>query len=322
MTRTALAALGASALALAAPFSFAQGYPTKPVRVIVPYPAGGADVFLRLITPKMSESLGQSVVVDNRAGANGVIGTAEAAKAAPDGYVILFGPSSSQIGAKLLMKAATYDPVKDFTPITTVHESPMLLTVHPSLPVQSVKELVDYAKKNPGKLSYGTVGNGSVMHLNGEVFLRATGTEMLAVPYAGLPALVNDTLGGRVQVGFSTLASTVAQAQAGKLRAIAILEPRTLSILPGVPSVSQTIPGFRKPAAWTGLFGPAGLPRPIVARLNEAAVRALAAADVREAFEKAHGVALGATPEETRAYLESELELTTKVVKEIGLQPE
>lgn len=302
--------------------SAAQNYPARPIRVIVPYATGGADVFMRLIAPKLSEQLGQPVVIDNRPGANGVIGTSEAMRAAPNGYVLLFGPVSATIGARFLMKNVPYDTARDFTMISTVHESPMVITAHPSIPAKTVQELINYARQNPGKLSYGSVGGGSVMHLNAESFLRATHTEMLHVPYNGLGQMLIDSVAGRVPIGFSTLASTIGHVQAGKLRAIAVLEPRTVGALPGVPSVNATLPNFRKPAAWSGIFGPAGLDPTIQMKLSELTRKVLALPEIRVAFEQNHGLVLGSTPKEMSDLLATETDLTAKIIRDVGIQPE
>lgn len=311
----------AAAACVAAPFAvFPQAYPLKPIRLIVPYPPGGIDPYARVLGPKMNEELGQPVVIENRPGANGFIGSEQVARAAPDGYTIVFATSSTLVAGVLMSKKPPFEPVKDFTPIINIFEAVQTLAVHNSLPVNSVKELIDYAKKNPGKLSYNSSGIGSVFHLNGEMFKMATGVNIVHVPYGGTGPMAADFAAGRVEVCFPGITNILPFMD--RVRVLAMLEPKRHAKFPNVPTLAEILPGYQKAPSWIGILGPANVPRPIVDRLNAAGAKALNEPDVRKFFDDRGSVIIGGTPEEFAATMRSNLKVTAELVKRIGLQPE
>jgi tripartite-type tricarboxylate transporter receptor subunit TctC len=261
---------GLSILAARVPASAQQTWPTaKPITIVVPVPPGPTvDMIARLVASKLSEALGQTVIVDNRSGANGTIGSAIVAHAAPDGYTLLAATPASHVTAVHLTKDLPFDPVKDFTPIMAAAEPLTALVVNAELPVNSVQELIAYAKANPGKLSYGSSGIGSVFHLTGELFNRTAGVNITHVPYRGVTQPMQDVAAGHIQSLHISLSSARGILASGKAKVLAILEPRRYAKLPNIPSMSEIIPAFRKPSTWFGFFGPAKLLPDIVARLN------------------------------------------------------
>ncbi len=305
--------------------ALAQVYPSKPVRIIVPYASGGAsDAVARAISHRMSEALGQPVVVDNRAGASGVIGSDLVAKAAPDGYTlaIVVGPPHGAF--PLFMKNVPFDTIKDFTPISMIGIAPQGIVVHPSLPVASVRELVEYAKKNPGKLSYGAVGVGSAPHIGGLMFNRTAGVEIVYIPYKSGGLALNEVLGGgQVQVGFLILSTVMPHVRAGKLRLLAVLDAHRSQAAPDTPTVAEAgLPGYFVPQAWIGLVGPAKLPRAIANQLNAAVVTTLGSTDVRAQLEKAGFEVRGNTPQEFSNTIDKDYETYRKIAIEAGIKPE
>jgi tripartite-type tricarboxylate transporter receptor subunit TctC len=296
---------------------FAQEkYPNKPIKLINPWVAGGnVDAFARVIAPKMSETLGQPIVIDTRPGANGTIGHAAAAKAVPDGYTLLL----SHVGPMAIMPALQpnlpYDPTADFAPIGQIVSGPQLLVVRSDIPVRSVKELIDYAKANPGKLTYGSVGIGSGNHLSGEMLGMMSGINILHVPYKGAPPIVTDMLGGRIAMSFMPVTLLLPHVQSGSLRAIAITSLARSPLLPDLPTVSETLPGFEF-NSWHGLVAPAGTPTSIVMQLHEALVKALAAPDVVEWLRQNALEPSGSRPDEFANYIKREIKKWGKVVKE------
>ncbi len=265
-----LRAMASIALAAFATLAPAQTpYPSKPIRIVVPFPAGGTtDILARAVAQRLTETLGQSVVVDNRPGAGGNIGAELVAKAAPDGYTLLMGTVGTHaINASLYAKMP-YDHVRDFAPIILVAGVPNVLVVNPALPVNSVQELIAYGKANPGKLNFASSGNGTSIHLSGELFKTMTGVQMAHVPYKGSsPALV-DLMGGQVQLMFDNLPSALPQIKAGKLKALAVTSAQRSTALPDVPTVIESgLPGFEA-SSWFGLLAPAGTPKDIIAKLN------------------------------------------------------
>ena len=311
-------------LLLPAPWqgAFAQSYPTRPIRLVVPYPPGGIDVFARVMLPKASELLGQPVVIDNRAGANGIIGSDNVVHSPPDGHSLLFVTAGTIVVVPVLTKVQPFDTVKDFTPIVNLLDPLQILTVHASLPVASVKELIDYAKRNPGKLSYASSGVGSVFYLNGEQLKLLAGMDIVHVPYKGSAPMTTDLLAGRIEVGLPALNNVNEYLGSGKLRILAVLDSQRYAGLPGVPTLAETVAGFRKTPTWTAVFGPASLPRPIVERLNGVFLKALDAPEVRKFIDERGAVIRGGTPQDLAATIRSDLELTEKLIKTIGIQPE
>src|SRR5689334_12745892 len=268
-------------LAFATPAN-AQSFASKPITLVVPFPPGPAlDLVARLVGAKLADALGQTVVVENRTGANGTLGANAVARAAPDGQTLLFTTASTQVTAVHLMKSLPYDPVKDFTPIVAAVEPATCLIVNSALPVRSVAELVAYAKARPGELSYGSSGVGSVFHLMGELFNQTAGVKTNHVPYRGVAPALQDVVAGHIPMAFISISNALAVGDSKAVKILAVLEPARFARRPDIPSMSEVIPSFRKPSSWFGVFGPAGLPGAIAARLNGEIVRALNAPDVK-----------------------------------------
>lgn len=301
-----------------------QAYPSRTVRVIAPFPPGGGatDIIIRLSAPRMSESMGQSVVIDNRPGANGAIGSALVARSAPDGYTLLFASSSTVATTVHLTKNLPFDPVKDFAPISLMATSLTALVVHPSVPVNSVKELIEYARRNPGKLSYGSAGIGSMQHLTGEAFKRVAGIDILHIPYKGAAPAINGVVAGQIDVYFPGTSTARPLLQGGKLKLLALLEPERYAGLPDVPTAAETVPGFTKAPSWFAMFGPAALARPIVARLNAEIAKALKHPDLRTRFDEAGIQPISSTPEQLADVLKGDIERSGILIKSLGIQPE
>jgi tripartite-type tricarboxylate transporter receptor subunit TctC len=301
----------------------AQTYPSKPVRMIVPFPAGGAtDIVGRLIAQKLSEAWGQQVIVDNRGGAGGTIGSDVAAKSSPDGYTMLLGTSSTHAVAPSLYSKLPYDPVRDFAPVTLAATATILLAVHPSLPARNVKELVALARREANALSFASSGNGGISHLIGEQFKSTAGIQMLHVPYKGdTPALV-DLVSGQVHLMFGTAVSFLPYVKAGRLRAIAVTNPKRSPIVPDVPTIAESgLPGFEA-LQWFGVFVPAGTSRDIVARLHGEIVKILKVADVRERLVGLGAEVVGNTPEQFAVFQKADSAKWAKIVKESGAKIE
>lgn len=300
----------------------AQPYPGKPIKVISPWsPGGPAEALARVVTTKMSAALGQPIVIESKPGANGEIGTASVASAAPDGYTLLLSHLGPTAISPALKKRLPYDPVKDFEPISQVVAGPTLLVVRNDLPVKSVKELIDYAKANPGKLAYGSVGVGSTTHLAGEMLNMSAGIETIHVPYKGSTPILADLMGERLAFAFVGISGSLAQARAGQIRAIAISTLKRSASAPDIPTVAETLPGFEL-NSWYGMMAPARTPKPIVARLNQELVKALRMPDVIE-WMKHNGLdPAPTTPEEHAAYIKSEIAKWAKIVKAARIQPE
>ena len=278
-----------AALVLIAPYARAADYPDRAIRLIVPYaPGGGTDVMARRLADEMGKGLGERILVENVGGAGGNIGMQQVAKAAPDGYTIVLALTAQFAVNKSLYRNLPYDPLKDFAPTSLLAVAPYVLVVHPSLPVRTVKELIDLAKKEPGKLAYASAGNGSGAHLSAELLKTMAGIDMIHVPYKGAGAAYADLLAGRVQVMFSTYAPITGHLKAGTLRAIAVSTEKRAAGLPDVPAVSETLPGYRSDV-WYVMAAPAGTPANIVARLNKEALTALKKSSNREALlERPH----------------------------------
>jgi tripartite-type tricarboxylate transporter receptor subunit TctC len=299
--------------------AMAQAYPTKPVRMIVPFPAGGAtDIVGRLIAQKLAEGWGQQVIVDNRGGAGGTIGSDVAAKSPPDGYTMLLGTSSTHAVAPSLYSKLPYDPVRDFSPVTLVATATILLAVHPSVPAQNVRELIALAKRQPNALSFASSGNGGISHLIGEQFKSTAGIQMLHVPYKGdTPALV-DLVGGQVHLMFGTAVSFLPYVSAGRLRALAVTNPKRSPIVPNVPTIAESgLPGFEA-LQWFGVFVPAGTPRDIVSRLHADIVKSLKLSDVRERLVGLGAEVVGNAPDQFAAFQKADSVKWAKIVKESG----
>jgi tripartite-type tricarboxylate transporter receptor subunit TctC len=301
--------------AAALPFAVAaQAYPVKPLRVVVPFPPGGVDVTLRLMQNVMTTELGQPLVIENRVGANGYIGTENVARSAPDGYSLL-ATSIAVVAGPPVMKAP-YDPVKDLTAITQFINTVAAVVVKPSLPVSSIQELIDYAKKNPGKLSYGTSGIGSAQHIDGELFKLLTGTDIVHVPYKGGGPQLQAIAAQEVDLSYFPMQQIRPLIDSHKAKIIAVYDDRRYSEMPNVPSINETVPQFRRTPGWVGLFGPAGLPAPIVNRVSAAAVKALRTPDVKAKIEET-AMVVANTPEEFGKVVREDYERISRTVAEL-----
>ena len=300
-----------------------QTFPSKPVRLVVPYPPGGnVDIVGRLLVPKMSEALGQPVVVDYRAGANGAIGSEHVARAAPDGYTIIIGNSATHVTSQLLTKNLPFDPIRDFTPIAAAVEPVTFLLMNPTVPANNLRELIEHVRRNPGKVAFGSIGIGSNLHLTGELINKFAGIEMVHVPYKGLAQAVTDTIAGQVQITFSSPSASIGFMKAGKLRVMAVVTATRYPGLPDVPAAGEIIPGFENPSGWFGYFGPAKLPGPVLARLNNAIVGALSAADVRGKLDEGGMTVIANTPEEFAVFQRKSFEIYARAIQAAGLKPE
>jgi tripartite-type tricarboxylate transporter receptor subunit TctC len=302
----------------------AQGWPAaKPIIMVVPFPPGPAlDLVARLVAKKIEGPLGQSIVIENRTGANGTIGAAAVARARPDGETLLAATAGTHVTSVHLMKSLPYDPVKDFTPIVAAVEPVTCLAIHPSLPVNSVPELIAYAKQHPNQLSFGSSGVGSVFHLMGELFNETAGVKINHVPYRGVAPAMQDLIGGHIPLVFIAVANADAAAKAGQVKILAMLEPARYAGLPDVPSMSEIIPAFRKPSSWFGFVGPAGLPAPIVVRLNAEINKALNAPDIVQNFHANAYAVIGGTPREFAELIQDGIARYGAIIKSAGIQPE
>jgi len=317
ITRVAIAA---AALTLASHAAFAQttAWPTRPVRMIVAFaPGGPTDIVARVIGQRLSEQLGQTVIIDNKPGAGGNLAADLAAKAAPDGYTLFYNTSAVTIAPSLYGKVP-YDTLRDFVPVSTTATNAMLVMVHPSMPVRTIGELVEYVRANPGKLNYASSGTGTITHLASAAFGSQLGLKMTHVPYKGsAPALV-DLAAGVTQLMTDTVNSALPYVKDGRLRALAVTMPRRLAVLPDVPTLSETVMAGMEMSAWQGVLVPAGTPAPIVQRINAELRKVLAHEETRVKLIAQGTEILGSTPEEYAAYLRSELARWSKVVAETG----
>ncbi|WP_416050636.1 tripartite tricarboxylate transporter substrate binding protein [Cupriavidus basilensis] len=314
----------AAALALTAPATHAAeaSYPTKTITIIVPASPGGAiDLVARLVGQKMTEAWGQSVVVDNRPGATGIIGTDLVAKSPPDGYMLALVASSHAINPSMVKKLP-FDTIKSFEPVALTHVVPLMLVVSPSLPVTSVKELIAYGKANPGKLSFASSGSGGAPHFSGELFKSMTGIDMVHIPYKGSTLAHPDLTSGRVSLMFDTVAAIGPQVKGGKVRPLAVTTTKRSSAAPQVPTMAQAgLPGYET-STWGGVLAPAGTPKAVVDKLNAEINKALASPDVRERLQNAGIEPAGGTPAQFASFLQVEMGKWAKVAKDAGIQPE
>lgn len=299
--------------------SFAQSYPSKPIKIINPWPAGGpADVFIRPIGERLSNALDQPVVVENAPGANAMIGTAIVAKAAPDGYTLLFSHVGPMAISPHLQATMAYDSVKDFAPITQLTSSSMVMLVRPELPIKSVKEFIDYAKANPGKLNLGSIGPGSTPHLAAELMHSMTDISYLHVPYKGFAPLVIDMLGGRIDFTFLNIGGVQKYIDAGRLRALGMTSLKRSPLVPALPTVSETLPGFEV-NAWFGMAAPAGTPKPIIDRLYTEIAKIIKSPEMVQRVNQLGYDVEGTTPEQHAAKIKEDLAKWAAIIKATGL---
>ena len=324
MSRTKLPVISAIVFAVLGPLAHAQdaaNYPSRPIRMIVPFaPGGGLDLSTRLIGQKLTEKWGQNIVVDARPGAATIVGTEIASKSAADGYTVLMITTTFAINPGLYSKLP-YDPVRDFAPVTQLNSQPNVIVVTPSFPGKSVKDLIAAAKTRPGELTFATPGAGSAPHLSAEMFQRAAGISMIHVPYKGIPPAVTDVLGGRVTMLFTTTISAAPHIKAGKLRAVAITSAKRQPSMPDVPTVGETLPGYRA-EAFQGMVAPAGVPQAIVNKLAAEVARIVRLPEIVQRFELDGAEAVGSTPKEFAAFLKAEMQKWSKVIKDAGIKPE
>jgi tripartite-type tricarboxylate transporter receptor subunit TctC len=310
------------ALACGTSLAWAQAWPAKAVRFIVPFPPGGStDVAARTLADKLTRALGQQVVIDNRSGGGGAIGTVEAARAAPDGYTLLF-VADPVITLHLVVKNVQFDMQRDFAAVTQVTTQPIAVAVHSSLPVKSVQELIAYAKAHPGKLSFAHSGTGSGQHMSGELLKKMAGIDIVHIPYKGGGPAVQDLVGGQVPMGVLGSTPLIPHHKAGRIRIIAFTSKERFAPMPEIPTLHESgFAGFDT-TQWLGILAPKGTPAEIISRLHAESVKALALPDVRERLAQAALLAVGSTPKEFEALIRADLERWTAIAKELKLEPQ
>ncbi|MEO8443315.1 MAG: tripartite tricarboxylate transporter substrate binding protein, partial [Betaproteobacteria bacterium] len=310
----------AAMLACAANGLLAQSYPSKPVRIIVAFPpGGGTDIVARTISPRLSEVLGQQVVVDNRAGASGILGTEIAAKSAPDGHTLFMGTLGNLSVNPLLFPKIPFDVARDFIPLTQAVAVTFMMYTHPSFPVKTVKDLINLAKSRPGQINYASSGAGGAPHLAAELFNSMAGVKLVHIAYKGSGPSFIDVLGGQVPLTCDSLTQGLPYVKSGRLRAVATLGPKRTPVLPEVPTVGETLKGYEV-VNWFGLVLPAGTPREIVARLHTEIVKILLSADIKERLSAQGADPVGSSPEEFGAFMKSETAKWARVIKEANIR--
>ena len=321
--RTFLAALACAAATLQPVSASAQAWPAKPIRLMVPFPPGGStDIVARIVAQKLSERLGQSIVIENRGGAGGTLGTAVVAKAAPDGYTLGVASTSTHVVAPGVYAKLEYDPLKDFAPIGLMAVSPYLLVVNPSLPARTLQELIAVAKKQPGKLNYASAGIGSTTHLAMEMLKYASSSYMLHIPYSGNGPAGTALIGGQVEILFGSLPALLPHAKSGRARALAVGTPKRSPSLPEVPTVAESgYPGFDA-SLWLAIMAPAGTPQPVLERLNKELAALIALPEMREALDKAGAEPLTGSPAELAAIIRDGVSKYAQIIKTAGIKPE
>jgi tripartite-type tricarboxylate transporter receptor subunit TctC len=325
--KTAIALAGAALLTLAAGPSCVAGaadpWPARPIRIIVPFPAGSSpDLIARMLNDKLAQALGQPVIVENKPGAGGNLGTGLVAKAAPDGYTLGLSIPGPLAVNTVLYRKMEYDPFKELAPVTLVALSPNVLVVDPGLGVNSVKEFIDYVKARPGKLNYGSVGNGSASHLTMELLKMRSGMDIVHIPYPGSPQVNAAILGGQIQAGFVVPGTAMPLVQAGRLKALAVTSSVKSVVLPELPTVAEAgFPGFES-SAWNGLVAPAKTPRPIIERLSRELVAIIRSQEVREKMLRIYFQPVGTAPEGLANLMRSERDRWAKVIRASGAKPD
>jgi tripartite-type tricarboxylate transporter receptor subunit TctC len=313
------AVLAAAALTVCSAAAFAQSWPARAIHLVVPFPAGGStDIVGRLVADKLSQSLGQPVVVDNKGGAGGTTGSELVAKSPPDGYTLLLGTSSTHAIAPSLYAKPPYDASKDFAPVTLLGTATILMVIHPSVPAKSVAEFIALAKAHPGQFMFGSTGNGSVSHLTAEYFKSQAGVQMQHVPYKGDSPMTLDLVAGRVQVAFGTAVAFLPYVQSGKLHALAVTDAKPSPVAPNLPTVAASgLPGFEA-LQWFGLLAPAGTPKDVIARVNTEVGKILQQPDVQDKLKGMGMQVMGAGPEPFASFIRSEGVKWGKIVRESG----
>jgi tripartite-type tricarboxylate transporter receptor subunit TctC len=305
--------LAASLAAASGPLFAQAAYPAHPIRLVVPFPAGGAtDIFARAVSNKLGEKLGQPVIVDNKPGAGGAIGSDIAAKAQPDGYTLLLATSSTHSIGPSLQKLP-YDAVADFTPIVHVGNAPSIMVVPNSAPAKTVKEWIEYARKNPGKLNYASSGQGTIVHLTAEYFKAQTGTFLVHIPYKGTALAMPDLITGKIDLMFDALPSALPHVKEGRVKALGVTSARRWPLLPDVPAIAEVVPGFES-NTWFGLYGPKGLPQDIVAKINAGVNQALQDADVKDRLAKLGIEPVGGTAQAFAKMVEADRAKWKKII--------
>jgi tripartite-type tricarboxylate transporter receptor subunit TctC len=320
MKRTPVAGI-AAAILLATTAASAQEYPAKAIRMVVPFaPGGTSDIIGRTLGQKLNEAWKQPVVIDNRVGVAGSLGAANVAKSPPDGYTLVVGNVGPVAVNNSVYKTTGYDPLKDFTPVILAVTAPQIVVVHPSVPAKSMKEFNAVVKAQRGKITFGSSGPGSISHLSGELYKRMTKTDMLHVPYKASAFITTALLSGEIDVVFSDMAVVLPHVQANRLRALAVTGAKPTPLVPGLPTVADSgLPGFVM-TSWWGVLGPAGMPQPIVARLNNELARILKTAEVQKSFATLGVDATTSTPDEFSALIKTEIAKYSKLISEIGIE--
>ena len=298
----------------------ADDFPNRPIRIVVAYaPGGGNDLFARVLAKRLTETMGKTVLVDNRPGANGMIGTRLVAAATPDGYTVILADMAHATNP-FVYSSAQYDPIKDFAPITTLGSAPIILVIHPSVPFQTLGEFIAAAKSQPGKIVMGSGGTGSTSHIAGEFFQLRTGAKLTHIPYKGTGPALADAVAGQIQCIFSPVAAAIPLVTAGRLRALAISSAKRAAAVPDVPTFEEAgVPDFRM-GGWYGILAPAGTPRPVVMRLNREIVAAVQTPEVKSRFDDALVTSGTGTPEEFTAFLKAEAARWSQLIKTVGIK--
>ena len=298
-----------------------QNYPSRPIKMVMPYPAGGpTDILGRLLGQKLAEAWGQNVIIDNRPGGAGIIGASIAAKSAADGYTLFLGGISTLAIAPLLQKQMPYDPIRDFNPVTQTLVTPLILMVHPSVPVTSVKEFIALAKANPGQINYASAGPGTSGHMAGELFNSVTRANLVHVPYRGAPPALNDLVSGHIHVMFGTMLASVPLVRSGRLRAVAVTGPKRSIALPAVPTFAESGLVNYDASSWNGILVPAGTPKGIIDKLNVELVRILHTPGVLDRLSNDGPIPIGNTPEQFAGLIKAEQVKWARVVREANIK--
>jgi tripartite-type tricarboxylate transporter receptor subunit TctC len=310
-------------MSIAAHAGYAQSFPVKPIRIVVPFAPGGAnDIIARVVSQRLAEPLGQQVIVDNRGGAGGAVGADQVVRSPADGYTLLLANPGPNAINPVLQPKTPYDPVKDFSMITLMAVSPQILVTHPSFPVRSAKELVAFAKARPGQINYGSSGVGAITHLAMEFFKTRTNTDMVHIPYQGANLSLTALIGGQVSVMFAALGSTTSMLGSKKLKVIGVAAKARTPLLPEVATIAESGIADFEVVNWFGIVGPAGMPKPVIDRLNQAINRVVQSADTRERFSALGFEPRGTSPEELERHIKAEIARWGSVIKAQGIKPE